>query len=310
MGEKSKKNSIILFGFIFLVIIGMLGTLFYANLANQTTTTAEATVTYVGNHYIVVEDDNGEEYSLTTDQEYQVGDKIRFTMKNIKKNSYPKEGTVEKIDTISKSVQFQIDDSKENTINQEHTESNSSAEGSSDGAGNSVSSSEVIPPNSNSDENGIVAYFEDLNQNLDAYNQDKSLGASVKSGFVTVVDFLFYGQPIKGKTFNELGTMAKLKVLKLALSIDKKIEQYFPGYKEEISATGSKIYTNVKAKVVETYLNITTKVCAEDPDTCAAAKEGLTDLKNSFSLTWNFIKEISGVGLSKLKAWYEVWRDC
>ncbi len=314
MEGKLNKNMVLIIAFIFLIIVGLIGTLFYVNLSNRETITTDAVVTYVGNHYILVKDGDSLEYSLTTDQEYQVGDKVRFTMKNVKKDSYPKEGTVEKIDVISKSVEFQVKDSQEDsTSNQKPEESDTSkTEENSTSKGNSgnVTGSTNEGNSTNSSNDDVVTYFETVNRNLDSYSQDKSLSSSIKSGFVTIVDFLFYGQPIKGKTFSELSTTAKLKVLKLAFSIDKKIDEHFPGYKEEISNTGSKIYTNVKSKAIEAYLNVTTKVCTNDPDTCAAAKEGLSDLKASFSLTWDFIKEIGGVGLSKLKAWYEVWRDC
>ena len=58
-----------------------------------------------------------------------------------------------------------------------------------------------------------------------------------------------------------------------------------------------------------TYLEITTNLCKNNEEGCQTAKEDLKEMKKSFSLTWNTIKSISGVGLSKLKSWYEVWRD-
>ena len=298
MEQSVKKSSILGIFFMFLIVMGVIGSLFYVNLKKKATVTTEAQVTYVGNHYIVVEDDEGQEYSLDTAQDYNVGDKVSFTMKDIKKDSNPKEGIVEKIDTISKSVQFYIMDSKTG----EGEENNSSSE-----------EEDKIVENSTSldvHEDTVVSYFENLNTNLDNYKDNTRLGESIKNGFVTGVDFLFYDGTIYGKTFDDLSTTAKLKVLKLAFTIDKKIEKYFPNYKEQISTTGSKIYTKVKAKVVESYLDITTEVCKNNSDTCQTAKEGLADLKTNFSLTWSFIKEISGVGVSKLKAWYEVWKTC
>ena len=313
MKESLKKSKIVFMIGIFLVVLGAISTMFYVNLKNQTTVIAEATVTYVGNQYIVVEDGEEEEYAIKTDQEYNVGDKISFTIKDVKKDSYPKEGTVEKIDTLSKSIKFSINDvvEEENVSEEEQTEqsqettNNTSSQNQTNS--NITNNSTDITTESQT-KTAVISYFETLNTNLDTYSQDKSLGESIKSGFVTVVDFLFYGGTIKGKTFNELNSTAKLKVLKIALSIDKKIDQYFPGYKEQISTTGTKIYTNIKSKIVESYLDITTKVCLDSPDVCKAAKSDLADMKASFSLTWDFIKNISGVGLSKLKAWYEVWK--
>ena len=42
-----------------------------------------------------------------------------------------------------------------------------------------------------------------------------------------VIDFLFYKGEISGYTFESLSASTKLKVLKLALSIDQKVEKYF-----------------------------------------------------------------------------------
>ena len=30
--------------------------------------------------------------------------------------------------------------------------------------------------------------------------------------------------------------------------------------------------------------------------------------KGKFGLTWDFIKDLTGDGISKLKDWYEIWR--
>ena len=124
-----------------------------------------------------------------------------------------------------------------------------------------------------------------------------------------IVDFLFYEGEIKGRTFDELSNSTKLKVLEIFLKIDNKIDNKFPGYKESITETGSKVYTNVKSKAVSLYLDITASVCASDQELCETAKEDLKNLKESISLTWDFIREITGVGINKLKSWYEVWRS-
>lgn len=301
--NKINSKSLIFILIVFFVALGLIAGLFYYNIKKHASITVLAVVKYVGNDYIVVEDENLEEYSLETHDSYNVGDKISFVIKDIKKDSNPKEGTVEKIDTVSKSVQFSIMDngSDTNASNSVIDEQNQDS--------NIDSSLDTTSGNSLSNEEEIVAYFENLDKNLDLYSQNKSLGQSVKEGFVAIVDFLFYEGTIKGKMFHELSASAKIKILKIAFSIDQKIDQYFPGYKEEISSTSNKIYTNVKAKLLESYLDITTEVCENQPDTCVAAKQGLSDLKANFSLTWNFVKDISGVGISKLKSWYEVWKD-
>lgn len=315
MSEKIKKSNITIIVIVFLAVLGVLSTMFYINLEKNKTTEIEATVKLVGNNYIIVEDNNGQEYTLKTKDEFNIGARIDFLIKDLKKDSYPKEGTVVKIDTISKGINFSITDNSGITDNSDNGQQSENSDINNNTTNNDVPTINQETVNQPTEEtttteNDVISYFEKLNNNLDNYNQDKSIGQSLKNGFVTIVDFLFYDGEIKGKTFDELSTTAKIKVLQISFSIDEKIEKYFPGYKEQISTTGKKIYTGVKTKTLELYLDITTKVCENDPDTCRTAREGLTNLKSSFSLTWDYIKEISGVGLSKLKAWYEVWKSC
>lgn len=298
-----KKRNIVVIVMVFFVILGSLSTMFYINLNDSEVLEVEATVKLVGNNYIIVEDGSGEEYSLETSEEYNIGDRVDFVIKDVDLDSKPKVGTVLKIDTISKNINFSISD-----VN----EGNGSDIGVSDSEISAGSKEEIV----NGDENTYVAsddeiidYFSNLNSKFVNYNsEDKSVGDSLKSGFVTMVDFIFYDGQIKGRTFDELSNAAKIKVLQLAFSIDEKIEKYFPGYKEEISTASKEIYTSVKTEAVKLYLDVTTSICTNDPDLCEAAKDGLSDLKESFSLTWDFIVEAAGEGFSKLKAWYEVWR--
>ncbi len=135
-----------------------------------------------------------------------------------------------------------------------------------------------------------------------------SSSKALKDGFVKVIDFLFYDGKIYDKTFSELSNSAKIKIISLALKIDAKIDEYFPNYKETISNTTSKLYTNIKTKLVTLYLDTTVKICNNNKALCEDAKAGLQELKTSFGVTWDFIKDITGIGLTKLKDWYEVWR--
>ena len=67
------------------------------------------------------------------------------------------------------------------------------------------------------DNEEIDDYFDRLST-----SEDKNV---IKSGFVKVVDFLFYDEPIKGKKFSDLKESAKLKIIKAALYLDNKIDK-------------------------------------------------------------------------------------
>lgn len=137
--------------------------------------------------------------------------------------------------------------------------------------------------------------------------KDDSTTSSLKTNFVTLVDFIFYDGTIKGHTFKELTNEAKLKVLEAMLYLDSKVEKYFPNYKEEISSKTGMAYTTVKDKVVNSYLNITSAICSKDSSICDSAKEDFQNLKKNFGLTWSVIKEVAGDSKESIKNWYEIW---
>ena len=155
-------------------------------------------------------------------------------------------------------------------------------------------------------EEDVVNYFEkkydEVNNNSWDDVKDKA-----KEYFITIVDFIFYDGKIKGHTFNDLSSTAKLKIISIALKIDNKIEEYIPGYKETISSNGIKIYNNVKEKLVTLYLDISTEICKNHENGCNTAKEIFKDVKDNCKIGWDFIKKLVSSGTSKLKEWYEVY---
>ena len=67
-------------------------------------------------------------------------------------------------------------------------------------------------------------------------------------------------------------------------------------------------YTNLKVNLTKLYLDITTSICENEYELCESARDGFSDLKDSFSLTWDFIVSSASEGMNKLKEWYEIWR--
>lgn len=288
------KRNIIIIILIFILVLFLIGLLFYYNI--NKTLTVEATIKKLGKGYIITEDKDNNEYYLETDANYNIGDRVAVTIKNINNQGERIEGDVVKIDVISRTISFKfIDEPPTDTTD------NSTTATTTTGVTNTKSTT--------SQETNVIAYFEQLNNDLDNYDTNKSLGQKIKENFVTIIDFLFYEGTINDTTFASLSEEAKLQVLKLAFYIDNKISNYFPNYKEEITIRGSKILDNISSKIITSYLNLTTEICDNNETLCMKAKAGLQELKNGFALTWDFIKNISGLGLSKLEAWYLVWKD-
>jgi len=155
-------------------------------------------------------------------------------------------------------------------------------------------------------EEDVVAYFENIETEVTSGTFD-NFKSKCKEYFITTVDFIFYDKEIKGYTFSELTDVAKVKIVGLALKIDSKIEEKIPNYKESISSTSGRIYTNIKEKLVTLYMDISTDICDNNPDGCDKAKEIFSSVKESCKIGWTFIKELAISGFSKLKDWYEIY---
>lgn len=291
----SKKKRIYFgVGMIFFIFVLFLVIYFYQK-ANQVYT-IQATVSYVGKDYLLVQDDQGKEYSLSLKSNYFVGDKIIFEVKNMKKTN-PIEGNVLSVEKVNQDIGFTI-----------HDEENTSKDNRNvvDENGNESALSLEQASNNSGSEEEVVTSLEELKSEVD---RSSHITSSIKQGFIELVDFLFYDGTIRGKTFSSLSNSAKLKVLKIAFLIDTKIEEKFPDYKESIKSTSSFAYDKFREKVIVSYFDLAAKVCQENEESCTTAKEGISELKKSGSLTWQFIKNLTSSSISKLKSWYEVWRD-
>lgn len=131
---------------------------------------------------------------------------------------------------------------------------------------------------------------------------------TLKKGFIEIVDFLFYDEKINGVTFKEIKDEVKLKLFVVALKIDSKIEDYFPGYKKTISTGTKKIYDSIKTEVVEAYINITDKICSNNEELCKNAKKDFEKMKDIFGTGWDYLKDIGKTAKDKLENWYEDFR--
>ncbi len=330
-----KKDKIII-GVLGVILVILLGVIIYL-LLNGSKTIREITgnVIVADKEYVIIEANDNDYLISNIKGSYEVGDTVKFTYedKNLDSNASPKTIKISDEDLIkhkidSAPIKDNKDEDEEGVENKDNTDvtssnnevskpsnndTNSSTESSiNNTSSNNVPNKEVTPNVSNNDnttaDTTVINYFNDYQKEITntSVSNPKS---TLKNGFVTIVDFLFYNGTIKGYTFKDLTNTTKLKVLAMALYFDNKIEEYFPGYKESISNTTSKVYNTVKEKAISAYLTITTSICASNTTLCENAKEGLGELKNNFGLTWELLKSIAGDGLTNLKNWYEIWRE-
>lgn len=155
-------------------------------------------------------------------------------------------------------------------------------------------------------EENVLSYFETLSTSVATYQDenDPSFREKAKNAFTTVVDFLFYDSTIHGYTFKELTTTAKLKVIKIALKIDNKIDSYFPNYKTTIKSK----MQDIKGKAALLYLETTSKLCETVGESaCNEARVDFKNMKESFGLTWDIIKSAASSSYKSLKTILNEW---
>ncbi|CDF12179.1 unknown [Mycoplasma sp. CAG:776] len=319
-----KKRTILIILLIILFIGASLAIYFLTKENEELNITG--TVLISGDGYIMIETENEDYIINNISNIYEIGDEITVTYKrsSLKDSTNPKEISAIKETLIKKNKpeeeleENNTTNTSENIINGNQgkntnlneTNGKTNTNNSPNKNHTSNNNTNKTPTNNNSNNNvtsksadeAVLEYVNTIQSDA-----DKGITDTLKSGFITVVDFLFYNGKIAGHTFNELTTSAKLEVLKAALWIDDKIDNVFPGYKETISNGANKVYTSIKNLIVNTYLDITSNICENHDDLCTSAKEGFQDLKESFGLTWEFLKDLASSGLNKLKNWYETW---
>jgi len=331
--KENIKNIII----VILLILFIISTIFVYKLSTKEENKLDhiiGTVIIADSTYVIIETEEQDYLIKNIKGTYKIGDEVKFVYYENDLNNEDSIKTVNKISDEelirTNTEKSETEDSKlsenedkntnkfENNSNKNETENNNPATNNNtnnnqnaNNANNKEENTNNTPNNNkiniNQESNAdihVLSYFNELKKDFDS----SEIKSSLKSGYVTVVDFFFYGGEIKGYTFSELSTSAKLKVLEIGLYFDSKIEKYFPGYKESISSTTNKIYTSIKEEIVSTYLDLAVIICNEDAELCESATEQFSKIKDTFSLSWSLIKEIAGDGLLNLKNWYEIWR--
>lgn len=173
--------------------------------------------------------------------------------------------------------------------------------------------SEIVEPN----DNEVVAYFDDLESNVNEVlksDSSESTKDKLKGTFITIVDFIFYDGEIKGIKFDDLTEGAKQNILETAASIDNAIMIKFPNYKEEIGGTVSNAYNKASELIKKGAKNVKEfskeKLGEENYNAIKAAKDELIYYtKNAFDIIGDVTTTIWDKGKEKVKNWYENFKN-
>lgn len=256
--------------------------------------TIYASVLESGKNYIKIKDENTDDvYYLNYDKnDLTSGEVIAITYKD-KIDNY------KKIDVIV--------DSEEDIIIIDSVSNSPTT--------NEVTSKEIVIPSDAKvttqaivTDDEIIKGFEASYMSIDG-NKDASISENIKTKFIEIVDFIFYGTEIKGRTFASLSESAKSKVLYYALLMDQSIDNKWPDYKDNISSK----YQDTKAKLLAKYLDVSADICGKNDNEryCEYVKSDFKVLKYSLNLTWDTIKKAFKFGYDKttesIVKWYEMF---
>jgi hypothetical protein len=145
-------------------------------------------------------------------------------------------------------------------------------------------------------------YFEDAKTTMRtiAESEDwEKLKTTGKNYVVTGIDFIFYDQPINGVYFSELSASAKRNVMVALINIDSAIMEYYPNYKEEISAKYSVAAQYLNTKYLYTLDQIKEYLGETDFN---KIQEGINNTKDNISEGYQ-------KGSQFIKDKYESWRN-
>lgn len=169
---------------------------------------------------------------------------------------------------------------------------------------------------SSADEKAIET-FNSIEEDIDNILNSETVNNAkdkAKGVFVTIVDFLFYDSEINGVTFDELTDNGKQKVLEIASSIDNKIENKFPNYKETISETAKDAFNKASELIKKGANNLKEfskeKLGEENYNAIINVKDEFVEYtKEAIDIIGDVGSDLLDSGKEYIKNWYENFRN-
>ena len=152
----------------------------------------------------------------------------------------------------------------------------------------------------------VLNYFNDIKNNIDTEEVKEE---AIKK-FITMTDFIFYDGEIKGIKFNDLKEETKNNILEIYYTVDTKIENKFPNYKDKIDEK----YNNAKEYLKQKYDEISQKTDDKlkenmSDETYNNFKESASEImerdKEVIDKTKDAAKDTYDKTKTKVKDWYQ-----
>lgn len=152
----------------------------------------------------------------------------------------------------------------------------------------------------------IKTYVNEINNSIDK----EEIKEKVIKTFITLTDFIFYDGEIKGIKFNDLKEETKKEILDIYTIIDKKIENKFPDYKNDLSQKYDITTNYIKNKYVEISNNVKDKIKEKiGEDTYNSIEETNKEIieqdKKNLKVIKEKAEETTDKAKTKVKNWYD-----
>lgn len=233
------------------------------------------------------------------------------------KNNNVKEEKDNKKDTVLTETKTKVESKKETTL----TEAISKVETKKE---NKISNNEeaVINEQSNNinennitnqktkeiNEDNVIEEFLTMQQQINntVYDKASTFLSKVGDKVATMIGFIWYDEEIKGVTYKELSETAKNKILSIYYSVDAKIENKIPNYKDKIKYKYKVISNFIKDKYDDLKYNVDSWLL----DTLGKEKyneylEMKKELKEGANNSVQDIKDVGTFYKEKIKEWYQ-----
>ena len=157
-------------------------------------------------------------------------------------------------------------------------------------------------------DNKVIETLEDEISYIENSEVTDNFKENAKDSFVNIVDFIFYDGEINGVKFEELTDKGKEKVLKLADTVDNKIEEKVPNYKDTISDTTKDAYKEASSLIKKGSTSVDNfmkeKLSDQSYNAITSAKDDLVSYTKDAVET---VKEESPKVINKIKTGFSNW---
>lgn len=157
-------------------------------------------------------------------------------------------------------------------------------------------------------EDNIIEEFLTMQQQINntVYDKASTFLSKVGDKVATMIGFIWYDEEIKGVTYKELSETAKNKILSIYYSVDAKIENKIPNYKDKIKYKYKVISNFIKDKYDDLKYNVDSWLL----DTLGKEKyneylEMTKELKEGANNSVQDIKDVGTFYKEKIKEWYQ-----